>query len=142
MSFYKKLRDDTSMIQLTVKNPRWYAVWNEKLNKYAVSFQTYIKTPRIKKKLGFKDLAFFSIIVDVEEEIFLNVFSKKIDKVWLCCDSSELVCYGDSFSMFWRNQREPSRECRIYTATGDKLQFTKRGYRYVAAINENWEEGV
>lgn len=142
MSFYKKLRDDTSIIQTTIIQPRINALYSEHLGKYVVSLQTFIHTPCLKKKLGFRKSEFFSIIVDIEEEVFLNVFNQKIIEVWLCCDSCDLVDTGNCFSMFWRNQTEPNRELRIYTESGDMLRFTRKGCFIKAAVNENEKEGV
>lgn len=142
MSFYKKSRDDTSIIQTTIIQPRINALYSEHLGKYVVSLQTFITSRSLKKKLGFRKPEFFSIIVDIEEEVFLNVFNQKITKVWLCCDSCDLVDTGNSFSMFWRNQTEPIRELRIYTESGDMLRFTSKGYFVRAAANENEKERV
>ena len=142
MSFYKKLRDDTSIIQTTIIQPRINALYSEQLGKYVVSMQTFIHTPCLKKKLGFRKSEFFSIIVDIEEEVFLNVFNQKIAKVWLCCDSCDLIDTGNSFSMFWRNQTEPNRELRIYTESGDMLRFTRKGCFIKSAVSENEKEGV
>ena len=142
MSFYKRLRDDTSIIQMTIIQPRINALYSEQLGKYVVSLQTFVTDTCLKKKLGFRKSEFFSIIVDIEEEVFLNVFNQKIIKVWLCCDSCDLVDTGNSFSMFWRNQTEPTRELRIYTKSGDMLRFTRKGCFVKSAINENEKEGV
>ena len=142
MSFYKKSRDDTSIIQTTIIQPRINALYSKQLGKYVVSLKTFITSRSLKKKLGFSMSSFFSIIVDIEEEVFLNVFNQKITKVWLCCDSCDLVDTGNSFSMFWRNQTEPIRELRIYTESGDMLRFTSKGYSIKRVVSENKKEGV
>lgn len=142
MSFYKKLRDNNSMIQLTAMYPRVSALFNSHLNKYIVTMKTDISSNHLRKRLGFNKTAFFNIIVDVKEEVFLNVFNQKIIKVWVCCDSCELINIGNDFSMFWRNQKERSRELRIFMENGDQLRLTRHGHFIKKANNKNKEEGV
>lgn len=142
MSFYKKLRNNNSMIHLTAINPRVSALFNSHLNKYIVTMKTVISSNSLRKKLGFNKTAFFNIIVDVKEEVFLNVFNQKIIKVWVCCDSCELVNIWNDFSMFWRNQKERDRELRIFMENGDQLRFTRHGHFIKKAIKENEKEGV
>jgi hypothetical protein len=136
MNIFKKLRDDNSIIIVKIKEPRVNAIFSSHLRKYVVSIAGAIYKGKLKKMLGFSNVAAFNIIVDVEEEVYKNVFIKEIVEARFCGDCCDLVDSGDCFSMFWRNQREKDRWLRIRFDDGTELEFTRKGYN-VRTVEEN-----
>lgn len=133
----RDLRDDTSLIVLEIKEPRVNAIFSSHLRKYVVSMAGVVKRPRVKKMMGFNKLGIFNIIVDVDEEIYKNVFIKEITKIRFFGDCCDIIDCRDSFSVFWRNQKEPKRELRIYFDDGTKLEFTRTGTELKTLENDN-----
>ena len=117
-----------STIHVKMKAPRVNAIFSSHLRKYVVSIAGVIYQENLRKRLGFSNISFFNIIVDVEEEVYKNVFIKEIVEAWFCGDCCDLIDNGDSFSMFWRNQREKDRRLRIRFDDGTELDFTRTGY--------------
>lgn len=142
MKFFKKLRADSSLIQVNLTRFRVNALYSEALGKYVVSLQSVISSPELRKRLGFSKMAFFSIIFDIEEEVYFYVINQKIIKAWVIGDCCDVVDCGTSFSMFWRNQTEPTRELRLYLGNGEQLRFTKRGTYIVRRDEEIKLEGA
>lgn len=128
MSIFKKMRDDNSIVSVKIKEPRVNAIFSSHLRKYVVSIAGVICKGTLKKMLGFPNVAVFNIIVDIEEEVYKNVFIKEITQAWFCGDCCDLVNSGDCFSMFWRNQKERDRRLRIRFDDGTELDFTRTGY--------------
>jgi hypothetical protein len=133
-NIFRKLREDTSIVSVELRNPRVNAIFSEQLGKYVVSMSGIINTGKIKKILGFNKPMFFNIIVDIEEEVYYHVITEKISKVWFCGDCCDLIDSGDSVSMFWRNQRESDRQLRIATAAGTELRYNKSGC-YISGLD-------
>lgn len=131
---FKKLREDSSIVSVELRNPRVNAIFSEQLGKYVVSMSGIINTGKIKKILGFNKPMFFNIIVDIEEEVYYHVITEKISKVWFIGDCCDLIDSGDSVSMFWRNQRESDRQLRITTAANTQLRFNKSGC-YISGLD-------
>lgn len=127
MNIFKKLRDDNSIVSVKIKEPRVNAIFSSHLRKYVVSIAGAIYKAKLKKMLGFSNVAVFNIIVDVEEEVYKNVFIKEVVEAWFCGDCCDLVNSDDNFSMFWRNQREKDRRLRIRFDDGTELDFTRTG---------------
>lgn len=128
MKTYKKMKKNMSTIHVKMKAPRVNAIFSSHLRKYVVSIAGVIYRENLRKRLGFSNISFFNIIVDVEEEVYKNVFIKEIVEAWFCGDCCDLIDNGDSFSMFWRNQREKDRRLRIRFDDGTELDFTRTGY--------------
>lgn len=128
MKTYKKMKKNMSTIHVKMKAPRVNAIFSSHLRKYVVSIAGVIYQENLRKRLGFSNISFFNIIVDVEEEVYKNVFIKEIVEAWFCGDCCDLIDNGDSFSMFWRNQREKDRRLRIRFDDGTELDFTRTGY--------------
>ena len=128
MNIFRKMRDDNSIVSVKIKEPRVNAIFSSHLRKYVVSIAGAIYQDNLKKRLGFSNIAVFNIIVDVEEEVYKNVFIKEITQARFRGDCCDLIDNGDSFSMFWRNQREKDRWLRISFDDGTELDFTRTGY--------------
>ena len=127
MKTYKKMKKNMSTIHVKMKAPRVNAIFSSHLRKYVVSIAGVIYQENLRKRLGFSNISFFNIIVDVEEEVYKNVFIKEIVEAWFCGDCCDLIDNGDNFSMFWRNQREKDRRLRIRFDDGTELDFTRTG---------------
>ena len=134
---FKDLRDDTSLIMLEIKEPRVNAIFSSHLRKYVVSMAGIVKRDKVKKMMGFNKIGIFNIIVDVDEEIYKNVFIKEIIKIRFFGDCCDIVDCGDCFSVFWRNQKEPKRKLRIYFDDGAELEFSRTGYKLKTLENDN-----
>lgn len=133
----KYLRDDTSMIVIDIKRPRANALFSSHLKKYVVSMSGEVARDKVKKMMGFQNVATFNIIVDIEEEVYKNVFIKEISKVRFIGDCCDIIDSGSGFSVFWRNQTEPRRSLRIYFKDGTELEFTKHGSEFATIENNN-----
>ena len=140
MNIFKKMRDDNSIISIKIKEPRVNAIFSSHLRKYVVSIAGAIYKGQLKKMLGFSNIAVFNIIVDVEEEVYKNVFIKEITQAWFCGDCCDLVDGGDCFSMFWRNQREKDRRLRIRFDDGTEMDFTRNGYT-IRTVEKDYLKG-
>lgn len=137
MNIFKKMRADNSIISVKIKEPRVNAIFSSHLRKYVVSIAGAIYKAELKKRLGFSNIAVFNIIVDIEEEVYKNVFIKEITEARFCGDCCDLIYNGDSFSMFWRNQREKDRWLRISFDDGTELDFTRTGYTIRTVEKDN-----
>ena len=133
----KYLREDTSIITFDIKRPRVNALFSSHLKKYVVSMSGEVKRDKVKKMMGFEKIAIFNIIVDVEEEVYKNVFIKEINKIRFIGDCCDIVDCRSSFSVFWRNQTEPRRSLRIYFQDGTELEFTRHGSTLKTIDNDN-----
>ena len=123
-----ELRDDTSLILLEMKNPRVNAIFSSHLRKHVVSMAGMVVRDKVKKLMGFHKIGIFNIIVDVDEEIYKNVFIKEIIKIRFFGDCCDIIDGGDCFSVFWRNQKERKRSLRIYFDDGTILEFSRTGH--------------
>ena len=97
VNIFKKLRDDNSIVCVKIKEPRVNAIFSSHLRKYVVSIAGAIYKGKLKKMLGFSNIAVFNIIVDVEEEVYKNVFIKEIIHIFTLYQNMNIYGHGHFF---------------------------------------------